>query len=63
MQKLTPCLWFDRDVEEALNFYVSLLPDSRILQVTRLGGGGPQAGADGQAGPGDAARGAPWGLK
>jgi predicted 3-demethylubiquinone-9 3-methyltransferase (glyoxalase superfamily) len=35
MQKITPCLWFDGDAEEAAAFYVSLLPDSRIDKVVR----------------------------
>jgi predicted 3-demethylubiquinone-9 3-methyltransferase (glyoxalase superfamily) len=35
MDKITPVLWFDRNAEEAANFYVSLLPDSRIDRVTR----------------------------
>jgi predicted 3-demethylubiquinone-9 3-methyltransferase (glyoxalase superfamily) len=30
MQKIVPCLWFNGDAEEAAQFYVSLLPDSRI---------------------------------
>jgi predicted 3-demethylubiquinone-9 3-methyltransferase (glyoxalase superfamily) len=33
MSKITPCLWFDGKAEEAANFYVSLLPDSRIDTV------------------------------
>ncbi len=33
--KITPVLWFDKNGEEAANFYVSLLPDSRIDRVTR----------------------------
>lgn len=36
MQKVTPCLWFDGQAEQAANFYVSLLPDSRIDKVMRL---------------------------
>lgn len=35
MSKITPCLWFDGQAEEAANFYVSLLPDSRIDRVVR----------------------------
>ena len=35
MDKITPCLWFDGQAEEAANFYVSLLPDSRIDKVVR----------------------------
>jgi len=30
MSRITPCLWFDGEAEEAANFYVSLLPDSKI---------------------------------
>ena len=33
--KVYPCLWFDGKVEEAANFYVSLIPDSRIDNVWR----------------------------
>lgn len=35
MDKITPCLWFDGNAEEAANFYVSLLPDSRIDRIDR----------------------------
>jgi predicted 3-demethylubiquinone-9 3-methyltransferase (glyoxalase superfamily) len=35
MSKISPCLWFDGDAEEAANFYVSLLPDSRIVKIHR----------------------------
>jgi len=35
MSKVTPCLWFDGNAEEAANFYVSLLRDSRIDNVSR----------------------------
>jgi len=35
MPKITPCLWFDGNAEEAAQFYVSLLPDSRIDGVMR----------------------------
>jgi predicted 3-demethylubiquinone-9 3-methyltransferase (glyoxalase superfamily) len=35
MSKITPCLWYDGKAEEAANFYVSLLPDSRIDKVVR----------------------------
>ena len=33
--KVYPCLWFNHNAEEAANFYVSLLPDSRIEKVIR----------------------------
>jgi predicted 3-demethylubiquinone-9 3-methyltransferase (glyoxalase superfamily) len=35
MQKVTPCLWFDGQAEEAAKFYISLLPNSRIDRVVR----------------------------
>jgi len=35
VSKITPCLWFDGNAEEAANFYVSLLPDSRVGTVSR----------------------------
>jgi predicted 3-demethylubiquinone-9 3-methyltransferase (glyoxalase superfamily) len=41
MPKITPCLWFDSQAEEAANLYTSIFPDSRILEVTRYGKAGP----------------------
>jgi predicted 3-demethylubiquinone-9 3-methyltransferase (glyoxalase superfamily) len=35
MSKISPCFWFNGTGEEAAQFYVSLLPDSRIEHVTR----------------------------
>jgi predicted 3-demethylubiquinone-9 3-methyltransferase (glyoxalase superfamily) len=35
MQKVTPFLWFNGHAEEAAEFYVSLLPDSRIDRIMR----------------------------
>src|SRR5438132_11661329 len=35
MSKISPCLWFDGEAEEAANFYVSLLPDSRVEKVQK----------------------------
>ena len=35
MQKVTPCLWFDGQAEQAAGYYVSLLPNSRIDRVIR----------------------------
>jgi predicted 3-demethylubiquinone-9 3-methyltransferase (glyoxalase superfamily) len=34
MQKITPCLWFEDQAEEAANFYVSLFKNSKIGDVT-----------------------------
>lgn len=41
MQKITPCLWFDGQAEEAAQFYTSLFDDSRITDVQRYGKAGP----------------------
>jgi len=41
MQKITPFLWFDGNAEEAMNFYVSIFKDSKVLGITRYGEGGP----------------------
>lgn len=35
MSKISPCLWFNGEAEEAANFYVSLLPNSRIDTVQK----------------------------
>ncbi|MDB5618184.1 VOC family protein [Tardiphaga sp.] len=35
MSKIAPCLWFATEAEEAANFYVSLLPDSKICKVQK----------------------------
>jgi len=43
MQKITPCLWFDTEGEEAAQFYTSVFPNSRIVEVTRYGSAGPRA--------------------
>src|ERR687886_378325 len=42
MQKLTPCLWFDTEGEEAANFYTSVFPSSRVVNVARYGEAGPR---------------------
>jgi predicted 3-demethylubiquinone-9 3-methyltransferase (glyoxalase superfamily) len=34
MNKITPFLWFDNQVEEAMNFYVSIFNNSKILNVS-----------------------------
>ena len=41
MQKITPFLWFDDNAEEAVNFYVSVLKNSKIGKVARYGKAGP----------------------
>ncbi len=42
MQKFKPFLWFDSNAEEAVNFYVSLFPDSAINSISRYGEGMPK---------------------
>ena len=39
-QKVTPCLWFDTQAEEAANFYTSVFANSRIKQISRYGNAG-----------------------
>lgn len=41
MKKITPFLWFDNQAEEAMNFYVSVFKDSRVLGISRYGEGAP----------------------
>ena len=38
MQRITPHLWFDKEAREAAEFYVSVLPDSKVTNVTTLTG-------------------------
>ncbi|MBC8124001.1 MAG: VOC family protein, partial [Gemmatimonadaceae bacterium] len=40
-QKITTFLWFDNQAEEAMHYYVSIFKDSKIVDVTRNGQGGP----------------------
>ena len=42
LAKITPCLWFDTQSEEAANFYTSVFDNSRILQVSHYGSAGPR---------------------
>ena len=37
MQKITPCLWFDNQAEEAVKFYVSIFKNAKIGNITRYG--------------------------
>ena len=41
MQKITPFLWFDNNAEEAINFYVSIFKNSKVLSMNRYGDAGP----------------------
>ncbi|KTC75940.1 DNA binding protein [Legionella birminghamensis] len=37
MQKIVPCLWFDKNAEEAVNFYLQIFRGSKIVQVSHYG--------------------------
>jgi predicted 3-demethylubiquinone-9 3-methyltransferase (glyoxalase superfamily) len=41
MQKIIPFLWFDGNAEEAMNFYISIFKNSKIVSVTNYGDAGP----------------------
>jgi len=41
MQKITPFLWFDNNAEEAVNHYLSIFKNSKIVTVARYGDAGP----------------------
>ncbi|WP_432479327.1 VOC family protein [Nocardioides sp. GXQ0305] len=41
MSSITPCLWFDDDLGEAVDFYTSVFPDGEVHHVTRYGDSGP----------------------
>jgi predicted 3-demethylubiquinone-9 3-methyltransferase (glyoxalase superfamily) len=40
-QKIAPFLWFDGNAEEAMNFYTSLFPNSKVESIMRYGEEGP----------------------
>ncbi len=40
-QKITTFLWFDNNAEEAVNLYISIFKNSKIVSLTRNGEGGP----------------------
>jgi len=37
IQKITPCLWFDNQAEEAAHFYTAIFSNSKILNLVRYG--------------------------
>ena len=41
MPRITPFLWFDNNAEEAVNFYVSVFKNAKLLNVARYGDAGP----------------------
>jgi len=42
LTKITPCLWFDTEGEEAATFYTGIFDNSRITNVTHYGSAGPR---------------------
>ncbi|WP_019142763.1 VOC family protein [Noviherbaspirillum massiliense] len=40
LQKITPCLWFDHQAEEAARFYTGIFKNSRITNIARYGEAG-----------------------
>ena len=46
MQKIVTNLWFDGRIEEALELYTSLLPDSRVTHIRRYGESGMGESSD-----------------
>ena len=42
LSKITPCLWFDTQAEEAATYYTGIFENSRINEVTRYGSAGPR---------------------
>ena|SRR5271165_840370 len=43
MQKFTPFLWLNNNAEEAMNFYVSIFKNARVVSTSRYGEGTPMA--------------------
>lgn len=41
IQKITPCLWFDSNAEDAVNHYISIFKNGRILDIAHYGEAGP----------------------
>jgi predicted 3-demethylubiquinone-9 3-methyltransferase (glyoxalase superfamily) len=42
IQRITPCLWFDNQGEEAARFYTGIFPNSRIVHVARYSEAGQE---------------------
>lgn len=42
MQKISPCLWFDNQAEEAARFYTSIFKNSKILEIARYNKAGQE---------------------
>jgi len=42
MQKITPCLWFNDQAEEAARFYTAIFKNSKLGEITHYGEGSPR---------------------
>lgn len=42
LTKITPCLWFDTEAEDAANFYTGIFKNSTVQNVTHYGSAGPR---------------------
>lgn len=42
LQRITPCLWFDQQAEEAATFYTGVFKNSKITQISRYGDAGQE---------------------
>jgi predicted 3-demethylubiquinone-9 3-methyltransferase (glyoxalase superfamily) len=42
MQTINPCLWFDKEAEEAADFYMSIFKNSRVHAISRYGEAGKE---------------------
>jgi predicted 3-demethylubiquinone-9 3-methyltransferase (glyoxalase superfamily) len=42
LNRITPCLWFDTQAEEAATFYIGIFDNSRIVQVSHYNAAGPR---------------------
>lgn len=41
MQKISPFVWFDNNGEEAMNFYLSIFKNAKLVRESRIPPGGP----------------------
>ncbi len=41
MQKISPFIWFDNNAEEAMNFYLSIFKDSKVVRTAKNPAGSP----------------------
>ena len=41
-KRITPCLWYDSEAEEAARFYTGIFPNSKITQISRYGKAGQE---------------------